>query len=207
MGVEDGGTMSATLQLLQALLRLLVEQVAVAQTSLILAAANRPIYPTLHCIRYILEGVDFRWLFCFLVEERELGGGGAKRGYGKGFYFIFLEAGSKDSCRINLKQILEKNNLSFVAADINIWFLLRGGSSGGEGVFFLILFLRGRREWGCSPRNLPWKEWRKEKAVTLWHWMIEKDFIPFYLEWGEERGLGWPWSYSLKSATSSLRLE
>ena len=60
MGVEDGGTMSATLQLLQALLRLLVEQVAVAQTSLILAAANRPIYPTLHCIRYILEGVDFR---------------------------------------------------------------------------------------------------------------------------------------------------
>lgn len=61
MGVEeDGGTTSATLQLLQALLRLLVEQVAVAQTSLILAAANRPIYPTLHCIRYILEGVDFR---------------------------------------------------------------------------------------------------------------------------------------------------
>ena len=55
------------------------------------------------------------------MEERELGGGGgAKRGYGKGFYFIFLEAGSKDSCRINLKQILEKNNLSFVAADINI---------------------------------------------------------------------------------------
>ena len=59
MGIEDG-EMSAILRLLQALLRLLVDQVAVAQTSLILAAANRPIYPTLHCIRHVLEGVDFR---------------------------------------------------------------------------------------------------------------------------------------------------
>ncbi|XP_070182085.1 tRNA (32-2'-O)-methyltransferase regulator THADA-like [Littorina saxatilis] len=53
---------SPHLQLLHALLVVLVDQISVAQTSLILAAANRPIYPTLHCVRYILDGLDFRTL-------------------------------------------------------------------------------------------------------------------------------------------------
>ncbi|XP_076464247.1 tRNA (32-2'-O)-methyltransferase regulator THADA-like [Babylonia areolata] len=56
---DDDDDVSATLSLLRALLSLLVEQVAVAETSLIVAAANRPMYPTLHCIRYILDRVHF----------------------------------------------------------------------------------------------------------------------------------------------------
>ena len=73
----------------------------------------------------------------------------------EGILFIsinFQRQGSMDSCRITLKQILKKNNnLSFVAADRNILFLLRGGGQGegkGKGYFLFVSFsfLRGRRE-------------------------------------------------------------
>ena len=51
---------SSELSLAFRLLFLMGDQVTVAQSSLILAAANRPIYPTMHCLRHILSGVDFR---------------------------------------------------------------------------------------------------------------------------------------------------
>lgn len=60
MSAEMLTEMSAEMQLLHTLLQLLVDQVTVARGSLVVAAANRPMYPTLHCIRYILEEVDLR---------------------------------------------------------------------------------------------------------------------------------------------------
>lgn len=42
------------------LLDLLKEEVTVATSNLMFAAATRPLYPTLHCIRYILKDVSFR---------------------------------------------------------------------------------------------------------------------------------------------------
>ncbi|KAK7482199.1 hypothetical protein BaRGS_00026548, partial [Batillaria attramentaria] len=48
------------MRLLSTLLQLLVDQVTVARSSLVVAAANRPMYPTLHCIRYILEDMNLR---------------------------------------------------------------------------------------------------------------------------------------------------
>lgn len=47
--------------LLEILLKLLDDEIMVAKQSLITAAATRPMYPTLHCIRYILQEVDFRF--------------------------------------------------------------------------------------------------------------------------------------------------
>ncbi|XP_059154610.1 thyroid adenoma-associated protein homolog [Physella acuta] len=48
--------------LLEILLKLLDDEILVAKQSLITAAATRPMYPTLHCIRYILQEVDFSTL-------------------------------------------------------------------------------------------------------------------------------------------------
>ncbi|XP_046339064.2 thyroid adenoma-associated protein homolog [Haliotis rufescens] len=48
------------LMLLTILLLSLRDQTAVARKSLIVAAANRPMYPTMHCIRHILSDVDLR---------------------------------------------------------------------------------------------------------------------------------------------------
>ncbi|RUS78380.1 hypothetical protein EGW08_013851 [Elysia chlorotica] len=47
------------LLLLRSLLQLLDSQISVAEQSLVSAAASRPMYPTLHCIRYILQELDF----------------------------------------------------------------------------------------------------------------------------------------------------
>ncbi|KAL8624379.1 hypothetical protein ACOMHN_012779 [Nucella lapillus] len=68
--VDEGGDVasSAELRLLQSLLTLLAQQVSVAQTSLILAAASRPMYPTLHCIRCVLDGISYKSL---KEEERQ----------------------------------------------------------------------------------------------------------------------------------------
>ena len=78
---------------------------------------------------------------------------GGEEGVLEGILFIYINfqrQGSMDSCRITLKQILKKNNnLSFVAADRNILFLLRGEGEGkGKGYFLFVSFsfLRGRRE-------------------------------------------------------------
>ena len=46
--------------LLVILLNSLHEQVAVAKSNLIVAAANSPLYPTMQCMRYCLADVDFR---------------------------------------------------------------------------------------------------------------------------------------------------
>lgn len=56
--VKDGD-IPVTVQLLKVLLLLLMDQVCVADSSLVMAAANRPMYPTLHCIRCLLNDVDF----------------------------------------------------------------------------------------------------------------------------------------------------
>ncbi|GFO33499.1 thyroid adenoma-associated-like protein [Plakobranchus ocellatus] len=48
------------LLLLCLLLQSLDNQIAVAEQSLMSAAANRPMYPTLHCIRYVLQEVNFK---------------------------------------------------------------------------------------------------------------------------------------------------
>ncbi|XP_067681790.1 tRNA (32-2'-O)-methyltransferase regulator THADA-like [Haliotis asinina] len=48
------------LTLLKMLLLSLRDQTAVARANLIVAAANRPMYPTMHCIRHILSDVDLR---------------------------------------------------------------------------------------------------------------------------------------------------
>ncbi|GFR67390.1 thyroid adenoma-associated-like protein [Elysia marginata] len=58
--VKDGAVSNCPkLLLLWSLLHLLNSQIAVAEESLVSAAANRPMYPTLHCIRYILQEIDF----------------------------------------------------------------------------------------------------------------------------------------------------
>lgn len=49
-----------SLLLLQILLSCLQDQLEVAKNNLIMAAANRPLYPTLHCIRYLLCDVNLR---------------------------------------------------------------------------------------------------------------------------------------------------
>lgn len=43
------------------LLDLLEEQATVATSNLMFAAATKPMYPTLHCIRYILRDVSYRY--------------------------------------------------------------------------------------------------------------------------------------------------
>ncbi|XP_035827600.1 thyroid adenoma-associated protein homolog isoform X2 [Aplysia californica] len=60
--IPSSMTSSPKLFLLPVLVSLLNDQIAVAQHSLITAAANRPMYPTLHCIRFILHELDFRTL-------------------------------------------------------------------------------------------------------------------------------------------------
>ncbi|CAG5133518.1 unnamed protein product, partial [Candidula unifasciata] len=54
--------MTAPLMLQNILLSLLDSQISVANQSLITAAANRPMYPTLHCIRYIMQEMNFKKL-------------------------------------------------------------------------------------------------------------------------------------------------
>lgn len=126
----------------------------------------------------------------------EGGGGEVKRGYGKGFYVIILffwRQGNKDSCRITLKQILKKNNnLSFVAADRNILFLLIGRSRGGEGegVFFVcFVFLSPRQErvrTQSTESSLGRVENRKSSdSVTL---DDRKRFYPFLFGMGGGEG-------------------
>ncbi|CAL1537329.1 unnamed protein product, partial [Lymnaea stagnalis] len=57
------GTVKHTaLFLLNSLLALLDDETTVANQSLITAAANRPMYPTLHCIRYIMQEINFKSL-------------------------------------------------------------------------------------------------------------------------------------------------
>ncbi|BFZ11478.1 hypothetical protein BsWGS_14517 [Bradybaena similaris] len=53
---------TAPLMLQNIFLSLLDSQISVANQSLITAAANRPMYPTLHCIRYILQETTFKKL-------------------------------------------------------------------------------------------------------------------------------------------------
>ncbi|KAK3597815.1 hypothetical protein CHS0354_029374 [Potamilus streckersoni] len=48
------------LLLLWILLKYLQDQRVVAEKNLLIAAANRPLYSTIHCIRYILSDVDYR---------------------------------------------------------------------------------------------------------------------------------------------------
>lgn len=48
------------LLLVQQLILLLIDQLEVAKTSLVHAAATRPMYPTIHCIRYIIANLNFR---------------------------------------------------------------------------------------------------------------------------------------------------
>ena len=49
--------------ILQVLLNSIKEQVAVARQSLLHAAATRPLYPTLQCIRYILADQDLKYVW------------------------------------------------------------------------------------------------------------------------------------------------
>ena len=49
-----------SLQVLQTLLLQLQDQLDVAKKNLLHAAATRPLYPTLHCIRYLLADLDLR---------------------------------------------------------------------------------------------------------------------------------------------------
>ncbi|XP_041351215.1 thyroid adenoma-associated protein homolog [Gigantopelta aegis] len=61
------------LLLLSILLMLLREQLSVARRSLTSAAANGPMYPTLHCIRYILSEINYKSVSTeYLVSWREL---------------------------------------------------------------------------------------------------------------------------------------
>ena|SRR6218665_211119 len=46
--------------LTEVLLDLLQDEVKVASSNLMLAAATRPMYPTLHCIRYIFADISYR---------------------------------------------------------------------------------------------------------------------------------------------------
>ena len=59
------------LTLLQVLLSQLKQQLHVAQASLLHAAATQPLYPTLHCIRYILEETQLRsvWLRSQILNQ------------------------------------------------------------------------------------------------------------------------------------------
>ncbi|XP_069117931.1 tRNA (32-2'-O)-methyltransferase regulator THADA-like isoform X2 [Argopecten irradians] len=56
----DDSQSGRSLLLLWILLSYLLDQKEVAKGSLIMAAANRPLYPTLHCIRYILFDVALK---------------------------------------------------------------------------------------------------------------------------------------------------
>lgn len=54
-----------TLLLVWILLLYLEDQLKIAKNGLFIAAATKPMYPTLHCIRYILFGVNLRYAFEF----------------------------------------------------------------------------------------------------------------------------------------------
>ncbi|KAH9519566.1 hypothetical protein Btru_003022 [Bulinus truncatus] len=60
--VQTCGVNHPVLNLLTVLLNLLDDEISVAGQSLITAAARRPMYPTLLCIRYIMPELDYRIL-------------------------------------------------------------------------------------------------------------------------------------------------
>ncbi|ESO99953.1 hypothetical protein LOTGIDRAFT_112768, partial [Lottia gigantea] len=71
-GIDSSEPHSNYLQFVLLLLLSLQDQTEFAKKGLVLAAANRPIYPTIHCIRYILGDIKLKscsnsssWKHCF----------------------------------------------------------------------------------------------------------------------------------------------
>ena len=58
---EAPGGGNVTYKMIEMLYCMLCDQLAVAEQNLLHAAATGPLYPTLHCIRYILMDTDLRW--------------------------------------------------------------------------------------------------------------------------------------------------